>query len=173
MKIFLLTLLYIFQREMSNSRGSIRLEPLQSLQQEPSSSGVHKIMWADTRALTLLRGFIGGSLMLMYFDWELVFLPLRQVKQGPAVQASDCISSPCSLPQNTLTAAFSLSASYIRQRLCGCTVSLDQISLFSFKCVNSVALGHMSQKSICKDEQRGWVWCVLLKTTQRPRWWTE
>lgn len=131
MKIFLLTLLYIFQnscilgadlgsqkRDMSNSRGPIRLEPLQSLQQEPSSSGVHKIMWADTRALTLLRGFIGGSLMLMYFDWELVFLPLRQVKQGPAVQASDCISSPCSLPQNTLTAAFSLSRPLTSDNVC-------------------------------------------------------
>lgn len=122
---------------MSDSRGSIRLEPLQSLQQEPSSSGDPEFSWADTRALTLLTGFIGGSLMLMYFDWELVFLPLRQVKQGPAVQASDCISSPCSLPPNTL---FSLLASYISQCLCGYTVFLDQISLFSFKCVNSVAL---------------------------------
>lgn len=123
---------------MSDSRGLFRLEPLQ---QEPSSLGIRKF------SLTLLRGFIEGSPMLMYFDWELVFLPLRQVKQGPAVQASDCISSPCSLPQNTLTAAFSHSASYISQRLCGCTGFLDQMGLFSLKCVNSVALGHMSQKS--------------------------
>lgn len=40
--------------------------------------------------------------MLMYFDWELVFLPLRQcrpAKQGPAVQACDYVSSPHCLPQ--------------------------------------------------------------------------
>lgn len=40
--------------------------------------------------------------MLMYFDWELACLPLPQcgpAKQGPAVQASDYISSPHCLPQ--------------------------------------------------------------------------
>lgn len=40
--------------------------------------------------------------MLMYFGWELVFLPLwqcRPAKQDPAVQACDYISSPHCLPQ--------------------------------------------------------------------------
>lgn len=52
--------------------------------------------------------------MLMYFDWELVFLPLRQcrpAKQDPAVQACDCISSPHCLPQIPHTADLLLPSS--------------------------------------------------------------
>lgn len=67
-----------------------------------SQKSLFRLNSAPYVEITQTYTYIGGSLMLMYFDWELVFLPLRQcppAKQDPAVQACDYIPSPHCLPQ--------------------------------------------------------------------------
>lgn len=90
--------------------------------------------------------------MLMYFDWELVYLPLRRcrpAKQDPAVQACDYISSPHCLPQIPPQLTCCSLHQQIRAGAVRSQTEVSQIKQACFLDVHTVGVCNISGACMC------------------------